>query len=236
MNFSIISSELQRISDLDKATVYRTFFKIQPGEYGEGDTFIGVSVPIIRKIAIKYQDTPYQEISTLLHSDIHEYRACGLFILVGKFNRGDDKEKHKVYTFYVKHMDHVNNWDLVDLSAPYIVGGMLWSNKNFEVLEKWALSKNLWKRRISIVSTMYLIRKGYFSPTLQVSKILLSDPHDLIHKAVGWMLREAGKKDFSVVQTFVDQYGLLMPRTMLRYAIERFPKDLRLQYLKKTRT
>ncbi len=235
MNFLLITKALKRVSTPEKAKFYPTFFKTQPGEYGEGDVFIGVSVPDIRAVAKKFLDTPYPEIEALLYSEIHEHRTCGLFILVGNFQRGGEKARHQIFRFYVKHMKQVNNWDLVDLSAPAIVGGMLWESKDFTTLDTWARSQNLWKRRIAIVSTLYLIRKEHFAPTLRISKLLLSDSQDLIHKAVGWMLREAGKKEFAVVQTFVDQHGPDMPRTMLRYAIERFPKEMRLHYLKKTR-
>ncbi len=235
MKFLTITKELKALSRPEKAKFLPKFFKTKPGEYGAGDKFIGVVVPDIRKVAKKYQNLPYPEVKSLLNSDIHEHRACALFILVTKFQRGDDEERKKAYTFYIKHMKCVNNWDLVDLSAHHIVGAMLWETRDFGVLEKWAMSKNLWQRRIAIVSTWYFIKKEYFQPTVRISEILIADTHDLIHKAVGWMLREVGKKNFAVVQNFVDLHGQVMPRTMLRYAIERFPEVLRLRYLKDTR-
>jgi 3-methyladenine DNA glycosylase AlkD len=207
------------------------FFKTGSGQYGEGDVFIGVSVPKLRKFAAEFKQLALPELQTLLASEIHEERFLALLILVNRYDKASVADKEKIYKFYVKNMKHINNWDLVDTSASYIVGAYLF-DKNREVLETWAHSNNLWERRIAIIATHYFIKKNDFEYTLRIAKILLHDKHDLIHKAVGWMLREMGKKELKPLEQFLDASAHIMPRTMLRYAIEKLPEKQRLAYLR----
>ena len=227
----IIQKELKKISDPDKAKGAQRFFKTAPGQYGAGDKFIGITVPEVRKIAKIFSDLNLSEVLNLLSSPIHEERLCALFILISQFKKGDEKIKQKIYQAYLKNYKFINNWDLVDLSAPHIVGAYL-SDKPKDILYKLAKSKNLWQKRIAILATFYDIYNQKAEETLKISKILLHDEHDLIHKAVGWMLREVGKRvDEKILLKFLDQNYKTMPRTMLRYAIERLPEKLRLGYL-----
>lgn len=207
------------------------FFKTGKGEYGEGDSFIGVRVPEMRKVAKGFLEMSFEHLEQLLLDKVHEYRQIALIILVDKFKRAGEREKKLIFDFYMKHAEFVNNWDLVDLSAPTIVGGYLLDRKR-DILYKLARSKNLWKRRIAIVATSVFIAKGQFKDTLRIAEILLDDKHDLIHKAVGWMLREVGKKDRKVLEKFLDKHHKQMPRTMLRYAIEKFDERKRKFYMK----
>lgn len=228
----IIQKELKKISDPDKAKGAQRFFKTAPGQYGAGDKFIGITVPEVRKIAKRFSDLNLSEVLNLLSSPIHEERLCALFILLSQFKKGDEKTKQKIYQVYLKNYKFINNWDLVDLSAPNIVGAYL-SDKPKDILYKLAKSKNLWQKRIAILATFYDIYNQKAEETLKISKILLHDEHDLIHKAVGWMLREVGKRvDEKILLKFLDQNYKTMPRTMLRYAIERLPEKLRLDYLR----
>jgi 3-methyladenine DNA glycosylase AlkD len=206
------------------------FFKTGPGDYAEHDKFIGVSVPVLKKIAKNGKNLSFDDIAVILKSPINEERQLALFILIEKYQKTDDKEE--IYQFFIKHIPHVNNWNLVDSAAPPIIGAHL-LNQDKSFLLKLAKSKLLWERRIAIVATYYFIRNRSLDYTLTIAEILLHDSHDLIHKAVGWMLREVGKKDQAVLEQFLDKYGHDMPRTMLRYAIERFPKEVRNAYLKK---
>ncbi len=207
------------------------FFKTGPGQYGEGDRFLGVVVPDIRKVVKECRDLPLGEAAKLLRSSWHEERLCALLVLVDRFERGDETDRKKVYSLYVRNTLYINNWDLVDLSAPRIVGPFL-DGGSRSLLYRFVRSKNLWKRRIAILATFHYIRKGEFADALALAEMLLSDDHDLVHKAAGWMLREVGKKDVAVLESFLRKYHRRMPRTALRYAIERFPEAKRKKYLK----
>ncbi|MDD4074101.1 MAG: DNA alkylation repair protein [Candidatus Pacebacteria bacterium] len=221
-----IIKELQSKRDKKRAVILSRFFKTGKGEYGEGDIFLGIVVPVQRIIAKKYVDIPFRDIQRLLNSKIHEYRLTGLLILVEK------KDKEKVFDFYLKNTKNINNWDLVDLSAPKIIGDYL-NNKKREILYSLAVSDNLWERRISIVSTFSFIKNNDFKETIKIAEILLNDKHDLIQKAVGWMLREVGKRDKDIEKDFLDKYYRNMPRTMLRYSIEKFSPKEKEFYMKK---
>ncbi len=227
-----IRKDLRGKSSLAKAKVLRGFFKTGAGQYGEGDVFLGVTVPDSRKIAVKYKCLSFQDTEKLLKSKVHEERLVALLILVHNFNEGKEEGKKKIFNFYLRNTRFVNNWDLVDLSADKIVGLYLLDKSDKRILYKLASSKNLWERRIAIVATFNFIKNGQFKDTLKVAEILLNDDHDLIHKAVGWMLREVGKCSLETEEKFLKKHYKKMPRTMLRYAIERFPNDIRLQYLK----
>lgn len=228
-----IDQDLQSLANPQKAKILQGFFKTGPGQYGEGDIFLGIIVPEQRKVAKKHIDLSLPEIQNLLDSKIHEYRLTALFILVDKYKKADHNGKKEIVNFYLKNAseNNINNWDLVDLSAPNIVGDFLLDNDR-KILYNLAKSKDLWEKRIAILSTFAFIRKGDFSDTLKISEILLNDKHDLIHKAVGWMLREVGKKDQKVLEEFLDKHCRVMPRTMLRYAIEKFDEEKRKTYLK----
>jgi len=226
-----IRQRLKKNGNKEKAKKHQSFFKTGPGEYGEGDVFIGVTVPEIRKLAKEYKTISPNEIKQLLQSPIHEERLLSLFMLIHRYSKRDGPEKKRIYELYLKNTKFINNWDLVDSSAGHIVGAFLF-DKNKNPLYDLADSENLWKRRISIISTLYFIRRKQFTDTLKIAKILLLDKEDLIHKAVGWMLREIGKRDISVEENFLKKYYKKMPRTMLRYAIEKFPEPKRQRYLK----
>ena len=232
MNETILK-EIYSHRDKKRAKASSWYFKTGKGQYGEGDVFLGLTVPLSRKIAQKYQNMSDVEIASLLKNKIHEIRLIALLILVAKYKNSKEKNKKKIVDFYLKNTRYINNWDLVDLSAHYIVGDYLLSNENGEILLKLARSKNLWEQRIAIVSTFALIKKGDIKWSIKIAKIFLNHEHDLIHKATGWMLREVGKKNMKELRKFLDNNLSKMPRTMLRYAIERFPENLRLKYLKK---
>jgi 3-methyladenine DNA glycosylase AlkD len=274
-----LKKELRKLANPEKAKILQRFFKTGKGEYGEGDIFIGVVVPQLRKIARKYFTLDLKDVKRLIESKIHEERMIAMFILVEKY----EKTNHKkiVFHFYIKNMRYINNWDLVDLSAPKIVGRHLYlldstrslrdfsepsgntqklsKIKSFSTADKaskdismeilrntlregsrpidnlrlLARSENIWERRIGIMATFWFIKNNKFDESLKIAEMLLKDEHDLIHKAVGWMLREIGKRDQDVEIAFLNKYSKKMPRTMLRYAIERFPEKQRLAYLKK---
>lgn len=226
-----IRKDIEKEGDKEKAKVLQRFFKTGKGEYGEGDIFLGLTVPKSRQIAKKYGSLGLKEIEQLLHSKIHEERLITLFVLVEQFEREKDKRK-EIFDFYLENTPYINNWDLVDLSAAKIVGAYLF-DKPKDILFELAKSKNIWERRISVVSTYYFIKKGKLDETLKIARILITDPHDLIHKAVGWMLREVGKSSPESLKEFLNENSKTMPRTMLRYAIERFSESLRKEYLKK---
>lgn len=226
-----IKDRLQELASPETAEILQKFFKTGPGEYGEGDIFIGVRVPDLRKLAKEFQDIAISEIQAFLASSIHEERFLALLILVRNYGRGDDIEKKKIYDLYLENTSYINSWDLVDGSAHHIVGAFL-MDKNKAPLYRLAKSENLWERRIAMVSTFYFIKHDQFQETLGIAKILLTDPEDLIHKAVGWMLREIGKRDMAAEETFLKKHAMNMPRTMLRYAIEKFPEPKRQRYLK----
>jgi len=231
MALSNIKKELKNHSSKDKARILQGFFKTGPGEYGEGDIFIGVTVPNTRAVAKKYIDLDLKEVVQLLKSKIHEERLAALLILVAKFAKSPERDQDKIYKVYLSNTKYINNWDLVDLTAHHIVGSFL-MDKDKQPLHVLARSKSLWERRIAMIATFHYIRNNAFDDTLSIAKILLNDGEDLIHKAVGWMLREIGKRDLAVEEKFLKQHYLKMPRTMLRYAIERFPESKRQAYLK----
>lgn len=226
-----LKKEIKTKADSKKAEILQRFFKTGKGDYGEGDLFLGIMVPEQREIAKKYNTLPLADIIKLLKSKIHEERLIVLFILVDKFQKGDNRKKERIYKLYLNNAKYINNWDLVDLSADKIVGEYL-KDKPKKILYQLAQSRNLWERRIAIMATFQFIKNGQFKDTLKISKILISDEHDLIHKAVGWMLREVGKRERGTEEAFLKKYYKKMPRTMLRYAIERFPEKRRQQYLK----
>jgi len=222
--------ELNGRADPARARILQGFFKTGPGEYGEGDVFLGITVPELRKIAKVYGQLPRSEIQKLLYSPIHEARVLALMILVLHFLREDGRGQDSIYRFYLRLTARINNWDLVDLSAPTIVGAYL-AQRDKRPLLRLTKSKNLWERRIAILATFYFIRAGEFGWTLRLAQQLLHDPHELIHKAVGWMLREVGKRDQAALRMFLDRHHPGMPRVMLRYAIERLPERIRKHYL-----
>jgi 3-methyladenine DNA glycosylase AlkD len=214
-----------------KALILQKFFKTDKGQYGYGDIFLGITVPIQRKIAKKYQDINISDLQKLITKKIHEYRLISLLILIFKYQKSKDKkDQTKFYDFYIKNINFVNNWDLVDLSAPHIIGNYL-SNRSHRPLYNLAKSPNLWHRRIAIISTFAFIKKQDFKDTLKIAQLLLNDEHDLIHKATGWMLREIGKRDISILYQFLDKFCSKMPRTMLRYSLEKLPKDKKKHYM-----
>jgi 3-methyladenine DNA glycosylase AlkD len=228
----MIRSELQSLADPAKALVLARFFKTGPGDYGEGDKFQGVVVPKVRRVVKAHRNAPRREVRKLLRSKFHEERLTALLILVDQYQRGDDTQKRDIYKLYLASAAHINSWDLVDLTAQHIVGAYL-DGKDTSVLTRLARSQNLWERRIAMLSTYYSIRQGDSRVALRIAELLLHDPHDLIHKAVGWMLREIGKRcSLKEELRFLDAHAGAMPRTMLRYAIERLPERLRLHYLK----
>jgi len=200
------------------------YFKTSQGDYAEHDRFIGITVPVLRKIAKRFMSISLEELSFLIQSQINEERLLTLIILAAQYKAGTLAQKEEIYQFYRTHMRHINNWNLVDSSAHLIIGAHLFE-RDRDVLEELAASQNLWERRIAIVSTWYFIRKSDLEWTFKIAKLLLNDSHDLIHKAVGWMLREAGKKDQAKLISFLCQYAHQMPKTMLRYAIERLSKE-----------
>jgi len=217
-------------ADPEVAATNQRFFKTGPGEYGEGDRFIGIRMPVLRRMVRDHTDTPLSEIRKLLRTGEHEVRSFALLILVRKFEKGTPEDRKRIFDFYLGHTKWINNWDLVDISASQIVGGHLFGHR-IGILTTLARSDSLWERRIAIIATWYFIRQGQFAPTLRIARILLNDDHDLIHKAVGWMLREVGNRSIDVERQFLDRHYARMPRTMLRYAIERFDDDERRQYM-----
>ena len=226
-----IRARLQSLGTKEKATVSQSFFKTGPGQYGEGDIFLGVTVPELRKLAAEYQAITLREVTQLLRSAIHEERLLALLILCQAYARGDEHAKERIYKLYLKNTRHVNNWDLVDASAEHIVGAFL-MGKSKKPLSLLARSSNLWERRIAIMATFQFIKRGEFAETLKIARILLADKEDLIHKAAGWMLREVGKRNLQIMERFLKGHYKETPRTMLRYAIERFPESKRQRYLK----
>ena len=232
MNISeTIKNELIELKNEQISIHSQRFFKTGKGEYGEGDKFLGIRVPVLRKISKKYIKISLTDIEKLITSEYHEIRLISLFIMVLKFKNAKHEVQKEICQFYLKNAQHVNNWDLVDSSAHYIVGPYL-RDKDKEIIYKFAQSDNLWERRIAIMTTYHFIKNNEFSDTLNIAKILLHDQEDLIHKAVGWMLREIGNRDKKIEEIFLLKYYNEMPRTMLRYAIEKFPKEERIEYLK----
>ena len=226
-----VINALKTLATEERRKVNEWFFKTGKGEYGYGDIFLGVTMPDIRRIAKKFsQEISLQELTELIRNPIHEVRLCALIILVNKYKK---ENSDKIYQYYMDHLTAINNWDLVDSSAPYIVGDYLYKHpEKSKILKDFSHSENLWVRRISIVSTFAFIRKNEFNKTLEIAKLLLNDDHNLIHKAVGWMLREIYKRDERIIKRFLRQNYAQIPRTTLRYAIERMDKEERLLYLK----
>ena len=231
-------AELRALRKPTRAHDMQRFFKTAPGEYGEGDIFLGLTVPQVRIIAKDYRDLELSEIEKLTASQFHEIRLCGLIILSNQFKATTDQKFRKsIFDFYMKQMKlgRINNWDLVDVSAPTIGEYLLLVKDPFPTLLKLAKSNSLWERRIAVLFTFAFIRVGDFAPTIEISERLLGDSHDLIHKAVGWLLREVGKRDPFLLRNFLNEHVLDMPRTMLRYSIEKLPETERQKWLKKSR-
>jgi 3-methyladenine DNA glycosylase AlkD len=231
MTAAQILSRLREMANPRAAELAQRFFKTGPGEYGEGDLFLGIRVPVIRTLVREFRGlTSLSETEKLLASYLHEARLLALFLLVDRFENGDETEQKKIYDLYLSHTDRINNWDLVDCSAPQIVGGWL-ASRSHAPLYKLAKSKALWERRIAILATFYFIRRNDLADTFALSELLLRDKHDLMHKACGWMLREAGKRDEAALVNFLERHAATMPRTMLRYAIEKFDAAHRRHFL-----
>ena len=229
MSLTGLKKTVKKYSNQEAAIFLQRFFETGKGEYAEGDIFAGIKVPVSRKIAKQFKDLSLNDLSKIIKSKIHEERLIALFILVDKMEKADEKEKEKIYKFYLKNLKYVNNWDLVDLSAEKVIGDYLFDKKK-ELLFKLAKG-NLWERRISVMSTFNFIKKSDYSTTLKICKLLLNDKEDLIHKATGWMLREIGNRDLKREEGFLKLHYRNMPRTMLRYAIEKFPEKKRKSYL-----
>ena len=227
-----MNKEIVKRIEANIAPIKVKFFKTEKGDYAEHDQFIGVNVPTLRVIAKEFAKLPLSEIQLLLESPINEYRLLALIILVNQYQKGDEKEKLNIFQFYLHNLNYVNNWNLVDTSAPSIIGHHL-LNEDKELLMELAKSDVMWKRRIAMVTTQHFIRNNQFDWTIKLAEVLLNDKHDLIHKAVGWMLREVGERDLNVLKKFLEKHTQSMPRTMLRYAIEKFPQDERKVYLQK---
>jgi 3-methyladenine DNA glycosylase AlkD len=230
MKASTLVSRLRQLGDAEIAIHSQRFFKTGPGEYGEGDRFLGIRVPRLREAVKRHPDTPLEESLKLLCSPYHEVRLFALLLWVDQFARGDEPTQKRIHQHYLDHTRYINNWDLVDSSAPQIVGGYLQSRERSR-LYRLAVSDSLWERRIGIMACLFFIRRNDFKDTLALCEILLDDPHDLIHKASGWMLREVGNRDGDAERRFLRHHYRNMPRTMLRYAIEKFPREERQRYL-----
>lgn len=225
-----LQTRLRSLGSPEDARFLAGFFKTGPGQYGEGDVFVGVRVPAIRMVAREFKTLSLGDVECVLHSAIHEERVAALAILVLQAAKADAKTRKAIYNLYRANTRYINNWDLVDLSAPQLVGAWL-EDKSRKPLDRLATSSWLWDRRISILATLHFIRQNDFADTLRIAETLLADEHDLIHKAVGWMLREVGKREVAVLDGFLEQRCRVMPRTMLRYAIEKFPERKRKAYL-----
>ena len=230
MSLVSLGKEIKSVSNPDKAKFLQRFFKTGKGEYAEGDFFLGIVVPVQRQIAKKYKPLSFPELKKLITSKYHEERLIALLILVERFKKAKEDEKEKIVKFYLDNRKGINNWDLVDLSAPKILGEYL-IDKDRNILFIFAKSNDLWEKRIAVLSTFTFIKNNDFNDALKIFEILLNDKHDLIHKAVGWMLREIGKIDLKTEENFLRKHYKAMPRTMLRYAIEKFPERKRKAYL-----
>jgi 3-methyladenine DNA glycosylase AlkD len=227
-------ADLKALASVGKAAELQRFFKTGPGDYAEGDLFIGVVVPQTRKVAARYKDLPLNEIAKLANSDIHEIRLCGLIILTNQFKRSRDvNDKKRLFNFYIKELKagNINNWDLVDVTAPTLGEYLLELEDPMAVLSKLAKSKSLWERRTSVVFTFAFLRAGELEPTYEMAERHLGDKHDLMHKAVGWLLREMGKRDPGLLRAFLKEHCAEMPRTALRYSIEKFSESERRKWL-----
>ncbi len=231
LKLSDLTKEMKQLAHPKKAQDQARFFKTGKGEYGEGDVFIGIKVPDLRKLSRKYKHLDFKDLNLLIKSKKHEERQIALFILTLQYQKADRTLQTKIYNYYLKNLKYINNWDLVDGSTPHIVGHYL-KNKDKEILYTWAQTNHLWKKRMAIMATFDFIRNHQFADTLKIAQILLNDPHDLIHKAVGWMLREVGNRHETTLHKFLKHHYQQMPRTMLRYAIEKIKEDQRQDYLK----
>ena len=231
VTFENLTQDFRSEANPDIAAHSSRFFKTAMGEYGEGDKFLGIRVPVTRKYAKKYRGAALPVVRKLLKSKYHEERLMAVIMLAAKFKSGSAADKKKIYELYLSKTKHINNWDIVDSSAHLIVGPYL-QDKSKKILNQLAVSKDIWERRIAIMSTFHYIRLQEFAKTIEISEILVNDSEDLIHKAVGWMLREVGNRDMAVEEKFLKKHYRTMPRTMLRYAIEKFPEKKRQRYLK----
>ena len=224
--------EILSLKDEEQAKNLSRFFKTQKGQYGEGDLFLGINVPTIRLIAKKYYNsTSLEEIQTLLKNPYHEVRMTALLLLMGIYEKASAETRKEIFNLYLNNVDYINNWDLVDVSAPKLVGRFAYENRDFSCIYNLANTNHLWSNRISVISTHYFIKKGDFDLILELSEKFLHHGHDLMHKAVGWMLREMGKIDEAPLYNFLDKHHKTMPRTMLRYSIEKFSKEKREHYM-----
>jgi len=230
MNNQKLEKVFKQLGNKEVANHSQRFFKTGKGEYGEGDIFLGIRVPVVRKLVKEYLALPLEEIPNILQSQYHEMRLFAVILMTEKYKKADEKTKKAIYQLYISNLDFVNNWDIVDASAHKIVGPYL-MNKDRKPLYKLAKSNNIWRRRVSVISTFHFIDNGQFDDALNISLLLINDTHDLIHKATGWVLREVGKKNNKVEEEFLISNYKNMPRTMLRYAIEKFPEKKRKAYL-----
>lgn len=235
MQYQEIVKYLQSLADNERAQHAMRYFKTAEGEYGYGDHFLGISVPVVRLAVRKYKSATIDTAEKLLKSEYHEVRLFALLLLVEKFLKGNADTQHKIFHIYLENTQYINNWDLVDSSAPQIIGGFL-ADKDRDILIGLAQSGSLWQRRIAVLATFTFIRKNQFEDALHLAELLLNDAEDLIHKATGWMLREIGKRDLAVETAFLETHAQLMPRTMLRYAIEKFTEAERRKYLNKSKS
>lgn len=231
----MIEKELLNLKNDSNAKILKRFFKTGANEYGEGDIFLGIKVPIIRNVCSKYYVLNFEKIQKLLESKYHEFRFSALIILINNFEKGSVEDKKNIFNFYLKNIKYINNWDLVDLSSHKIIGNYIfnYSRRNIKILYTLSKSEDLWERRISIISLFYFIKNNEFSDSLKICEILINDKEDLINKACGWMLREIGKRDLKILYDFLDKYANIMPRVELRYSIERLEEEIRLKYLNK---
>lgn len=232
MTAAFVLSEILSMANPEKATFLQRFFKTGPGQYAEGDVFLGLVVPLTRSIAKANKQTPLSELQLLMESEYHEARLCALLIVMEQFKKATQTERKALFDFYIKNASRINNWDLVDVTCPHVVGVYL-LDKDRSLLYELAESDNLWEQRIAMVSTVTFIRNREYTDTLALAERLMTHTHDLMHKAVGWMLREVGKKDRATLTDFLEQYATQLPRTSLRYAIEHYPEEQRQYFLKK---
>lgn len=232
MTAAFVLNELLSVANPEKARFLQRFFKTGPGQYAEGDVFLGLVVPLTRSIAKTCKATPLPELQILLESEYHEARLCALLIVMEQFKKAPEKEREMLYAFYLRNARRINNWDLVDVTCPHIVGAWL-LDKDRSILYELAASENLWEQRIAMVSTVTFIRNREYTDTLALAERLMTHRHDLMHKAVGWMLREVGKKDRDTLSDFLERHATQLPRTALRYAIEHYPEEQRQYFLKK---